>query len=328
MRKILVLLMFVAIVANANERKNMSEIYLAGGCFWGVEGYFSQIKGINDTEVGYANGKTDKTSYEELKKSGHAEALWLKYDNNQISLTEILLHYFRLIDPTSLNKQGNDVGVQYRTGIYYTNKSDLKIIQDFLANKQKEYNKPIVVEVQNLKNFVKAEEYHQNYLAKNPNGYCHVDLSLAKKPLFDSKKFKLTDEELKKKLPTISYEVTQKNATEAPYSSKYDKFNKKGIYVDIVSGEPLFSSSDKFDAGCGWPSFSKPIVSDKIDYKKDTSHGMERVEVRSKVSHLGHVFDDNPNGGLRYCINGAALKFIPFEDMEKEGYEEFKIFVK
>ncbi len=330
MRKILTILLCLLALSNAKEEKVMREIYLAGGCFWGVEGYFSQIKGVNDTDVGYANGKSKTTNYEMLKSSDHAEALHLKYDKNQISLEEILMHFMRLIDPTSLNKQGNDIGRQYRTGIYFTDKNDEKIIKEFLALKQKDYKKPIVIEVESLKNFVKAEEYHQDYLAKNPNGYCHIDLNLAKKPLFDDRFIAPSDEELKKKLSKISYEVTQKNATERPFSSEYDKFDKKGIYVDIVSGKPLFSSSDKFDAGCGWPSFSKPIVNDAVSYKQDNSHGMSRTEVRSTTSHLGHVFDDGlkEKGGLRYCINGASLKFIPYEKMKEQGYEEFMIFVK
>lgn len=309
------------------------EIYLAGGCFWGVEGYFKQLDGILDTDVGYINGKSDTTSYYELKSSDHAEALHIKYDVSKISLAEILVHFFRVIDPTSLNKQGNDMGRQYRTGIYYTDKEDVKTVEAFLHSAQKRYSKPIVVEVEELKNFVVAEEYHQDYLAKNPGGYCHIDLDLAKKPLHKQEIFKKpSKEELLKKLTPIQFSVTQESATERPYTSEYDKFDKKGIYVDVVSGKPLFSSTDKFDAGCGWPSFSKPIVQGVISYENDSSHGMSRTEVRSSLadSHLGHVFDDGPKnkGGLRYCINGASLRFVPLEEMEKEGYSEFIPYVK
>lgn len=310
---------------------NMREIYLAGGCFWGVEGYFKQLNGVAKTDVGYANGENNKTSYKELSKTNHAETLHLVYDESIISLNEILRHYFRIIDPTSLNKQGNDIGTQYRTGIYYTDENSVNEILEFIQNEQKNYDKKIAIEVEPIRNYVLAEEYHQDYLDKNPNGYCHVDLSLAKKPL-EKKYTKPNQEELIKKLSKEAYEVTQNGATEMPFSSKFDKFDEKGIYVDIVSGEPLFSSSDKFDAGCGWPSFSKPINAKMITEHKDLSHGMRRVEVRSlnANSHLGHVFDDGPRdkGGLRYCINGAALEFIPLDKMKEKGYTEYKKFVK
>ena len=184
-----------------------------------------------------------------------------------------------------------------------------------------------------MKNYVEAEEYHQKYLEKNPNGYCHIDLNLANKPLYDESKFKLpSKDELKKTLSDLEYRVTQEKATERPYSSKYDKFDERGIYVDIVSKKPLFSSSDKYDAGCGWPSFTKPITTDATSYNRDLSYGMDRIEVTSRQSgsHLGHVFDDGPSdkGGLRYCINGASLEFIPYDEMDKRGYAEYKVYVK
>ena len=308
--------------------KNKGEIYLAGGCFWGVEGYFSKIDGIADTTVGYANGNGSETSYEKIKSTDHAETVHIVYDKDKISLEEILQHYFRIIEPTSVNKQGNDAGRQYRTGVYFVDEKDKSVIEKFIDDQRPNFDKPITVEVEKLKNFVVAEEYHQDYLKKHPNGYCHIDLGLADKPLErkDGKYKKPSKEELKNKLSDLEYNVTQNAATERPFSSKYDKFDEKGIYVDIVTGEPLFSSRDKFDAGCGWPSFTKPI-DENINYLKDDSHGLKRVEVKSKGgdSHLGHVFDDGPKdkGGKRYCINGAALRFIPLEDMEKEGYGKY-----
>ncbi|WP_169783960.1 peptide-methionine (R)-S-oxide reductase MsrB [Campylobacter curvus] len=314
-------------------QKNLKDIYLAGGCFWGMEGYFKKIAGIEQTSVGYANGKSDKTSYHEIDATDHAETLHIKYDANRIDLAEILAHYFRVIDPTSVNKQGNDIGRQYRTGIYYVDAHDLPVIEAFMRFEQSKFKDKIAVEVAPLKNFVLAEEYHQDYLNKNPFGYCHIDLNLAKKPLYDDEKFKMPSKsELKEKLTAEQYAVTQEKATERPFSSKYDKFEERGIYVDVVSGKPLFSSSDKYDAGCGWPSFTKPITADALKYEQDNSHGMSRVEVTSKISdsHLGHVFDDGPSerGGLRYCINGASLKFIPLEDMQKLGYGEYIPYVK
>ena len=308
---------------------NKKVIYLAGGCFWGVEGYFKKLPGVYKTEVGYANGKTDDTSYENVASTDHAETVKVCYDKSVISLEEILLHYFRIIDPLSVNRQGNDIGRQYRTGVYYTDDSDSKII-DKIFHYEEELHGPIAVKKSTLKNFIKAEDYHQDYLDKNPSGYCHIDISLSSKPLFNEKYTMPSDDKLREMLDQTSYNVMRNAATEAPGSSSLNDEFRPGIYVDKITGEPLFCSTDKFDAGCGWPSFSKPITTDKLTEHIDTSHMMVRTEVVSKNSnsHLGHVFDDGPidKGGLRYCINGAALRFIPFEKMDKEGYGDYKIF--
>lgn len=311
----------------------LKEIYFAGGCFWGVEGYFKKVKGVVETNTGYANGNRDTTTYHELKDSDHAETVQILYDANIVSLQELLVRFFSIIDPSSLNKQGNDVGRQYRTGIYYKDFSLKPKIEAFIEIMQKKIEKPILVEVLPLKHFVLAEEYHQDYLDKNPNGYCHINLSSADKPLdSDLNVKKISKDKLKSELTDIQYRVTQQKDTEAPFSSEYDKFYRKGIYVDIVTGKPLFASQDKYDAGCGWPSFSKPITTDAIDYVKDTSHGMNRVEVMTKNTdtHLGHVFEDGikEKGGLRYCINGASLRFVPYEKMEEEGYGDYMIYVE
>ena len=311
---------------------NIKEIYLAGGCFWGVEGYFSRITGVLDTDTGYANGKTDKTTYQNLHSSDHAETVKIRYNSGVIGLDELLEHYFRIIDPLSVNQQGNDKGRQYRTGIYYTDKADKPVIDAFMQRMQTQYSRPIAVETEPLRHFIRAEEYHQDYLQKNPTGYCHINLHLADVPLHDEKKFVVPDaKQIKEALNPLQYSVTQEKATERPFTSEYDKFEGKGIYVDIVTGKPLFSSSDKYDAGCGWPSFTKPITSQAVDFTQDTSHGMNRVEVTSKTggAHLGHVFDDGPQDktGLRYCINGASLRFIPYEEMDAAGYGEYKQYV-
>lgn len=303
---------------------NASEIYLAGGCFWDVEGYFKKIPGVLDTDVGYANGKTDATSYEKIGATDHSETVKISYDPVVVALQDILEYYFSIIDPTSVNKQGNDEGRQYRTGIYYTDENDKLIIDEIIRQKQEGYDKKIVVEVEPLKNFILAEDYHQDYLDKNPGGYCHINIGLADEPLASKKDVLFKDKKaLKEKLSEEEYKVTQENQTEKPFSSKYDDFDEPGIYVDKVSGEPLFSSKDKYDAGCGWPSFTKSIGGN-INYRGDKSHNMDRVEVRSRRgdSHLGHVFNDGPKdkGGVRYCINGAALRFIPLSKMDEEGY--------
>lgn len=338
---ILLCLCFVtAAEAEVNIDKNVQkgghamdnrEIYLAGGCFWGTEKYLSLIDGVTATEVGYANGKTENPTYEQVcrENTGHAETVKVQYDPNKISLKFLLETFFEAIDPTTLNRQGADFGTQYRTGVYYTDTSDKETVEAAIKELQLDYQVPVVVESGPLENYYPAEEYHQKYLEKNPGGYCHISRSEfdyarnAKMPKYEQK----SKEELKKELSDISYRVTQENATERPFTSELNNNYGRGIYVDITTGEPLFISTDKFDAGCGWPSFSKPIDESAVTEHRDLSFGMIRTEVRSKIgdSHLGHVFNDGPRerGGLRYCINGAALRFIPEADMEKEGYGEY-----
>ena len=308
-------------------------IYLAGGCFWGLEAYMERIQGVTDAVSGYANGKSDTTNYQLLHATDHAETVKVTYDPNKISLDKLLQYYFRVIDPTSINKQGNDRGRQYRTGIYYQNEQDKAVIEAALKALQSKYQAPIQIEVEPLKNYVEAEEYHQDYLKKNPNGYCHIDIKKADEPLIDDKKYpKPSDAELKQKLTALQYDVTQGKHTERSFSNEYWDNFAPGIYVDITTGEPLFSSKDKFESGCGWPSFTKPIAAEVAEYQKDNSFNMTRIEVlsRSGHAHLGHVFDDGPRdkGGLRYCINSASIKFIPLDEMEKQGYGDLIPFVK
>lgn len=326
---------------------NKKTIYLAGGCFWGIEGYFKRLKGVLHTEAGYANGRTTNPSYEEVCKqnTGHAETIKLEYDADILSLTDILRHFFRIIDPTTLNRQAHDVGTQYRSGIYYVDAADRDIIQAAIQAEQGRYAAPIVVENLPLQNFFPAEEYHQDYLDKNPQGYCHIDLQKAREPLpelpqpttptqaYNPNSFHKPDNAaLHQQLSEEAYQVTQNSATERPFSHPYDELFVPGIYVDIVSGEPLFSSRDKFNSGCGWPAFSQPIQSEAVSEHHDNSHGMQRTEIRSHQadSHLGHVFNDGPQerGGLRYCINGSSLRFIPYDEMEAAGYGAYKDMVK
>ncbi len=318
-----------------NPIDRFSEIWLAGGCFWGVEAFIKNVPGVLHTEVGYANGRTENPSYEEVcrNNTGHAETVYIKYNPGRISLDTLLDYFFRIIDPTLLNRQGHDTGTQYRTGIYYKDPADRTVIESYIGRKQKEYSGKIVTEVLPLSNFYKAEEYHQAYLDKNPNGYCHVDLALiselknAARARVDGSKYpKPHDGILKKELSREQYEVTQNKATEPPFENRFWDNKKKGIYVDVVTGEPLFASGDKFDSGCGWPSFTRPIDDEVVKYSEDKGR-MYRTEVTSRAggSHLGHVFEDGPadKGGLRYCINSAALRFIPLEDMKDSGYGDF-----
>ena len=307
----------------------MSEIYLAGGCFWGTEKYIASIHGVQSTEVGYANGKTLNPTYEEVctNNTGHAETVHVVYDPEIVSLAFLLELYYEAIDPTSHNRQGGDFGIQYRTGIYYVDDKDLSVIENSISKLQKRINKPIAIEVKRLENFSPAEEYHQKYLDKNPAGYCHIGRSKIEKAanaIINPADFKAPETEELHALSKMQFDVTQNAATEPPFQNQYFDSFRSGIYVDITTGEPLFASSDKFESGCGWPSFSKPIDPNVVRQREDRSHGMLRTEIRSRVgnAHLGHVFDDGPieSGGLRYCINSASLRFIPKEDMEQEGY--------
>ncbi len=304
-------------------------IYLAGGCFWGTARLMSLIPGVNSTVAGYANSLISNPTYEMVctGRTGAAETVMVEYDDSIVSLTGLLQLYFKSIDPLAVNRQGNDIGAQYRTGIYYTDPKDAEVIDAQLATLQRRYKQPLAIEFSPLKNFYPAEEYHQDYLRKNPGGYCHVNPALFKEAR-ELKPSKADNKaELRKRLTPLQWEVTQHGATEKPYVNEYDNEFRPGIYVDITDGTPLFASSRKYNSGCGWPAFSKPISEKLITESPDHSYGRIRTEVRSAKSgaHLGHVFNDGPvdQGGLRYCINSAALRFIPKADMEKEGYGKY-----
>ena len=254
--------------------ENQKEIYLAGGCFWGTEHFMKQIRGVEATQVGYANSTVADPDYRQVcsGRTGAAEAVKVVYDPAEVGLPLLLGLYFKTIDPTSLNKQGNDRGTQYRTGIYYTDLADREVIVRAVDELSKRYDRPLAIEVKPLDNFYPAEGYHQDYLDKNPGGYCHIDpalFGLARqanlRPAGEGMKPPQTvyrrqdDATLKKTLSPEQYAVTRKNATEPPFQNAYWNEYREGIYVDITTGEPLFISADKFDSGCGWPRFSKPI---------------------------------------------------------------------
>lgn len=308
-------------------------IYFAGGCFWGTEHFMQQIKGVVDTEVGYANSAVPEPTYRQVcsGSTGAAETVKVTFDPDVVSIPFLTRLYLMTIDPTSINRQGNDSGNQYRTGIYYTSPQQLSQIKPVIDSLQRRLDRKVAIEVKPIENFYRAEDYHQDYLDVTPGGYCHINPALFKLAREASEQksqyVRPSDEVLRETLSDEQYAVTQHNATEPPFRNEYFDEHRKGIYVDVTTGEPLFLSSDKFDSGCGWPSFSRPISDDLVIERVDNSHGMRRTEVRSKSgdAHLGHVFNDGPadRGGLRYCINSASLRFIPVEEMSSQGYGKY-----
>ena len=305
-------------------------IYFAGGCFWGIEHLMQAIPGVIDAQSGYANGTGEEdANYSKILsgKTGFRETVQVIYDPEQVSLDALLLAYFYVIDPTVEHRQGNDVGSQYQTGVYYTNEETKKAVER-IAEIEKSRSPEFYVEIGPLLNYFPAEDYHQDYLEKNPNGYCHIPL--AEIELFSKMRIDPGDyqkpavEAIREKLTDEQFYVTQENGTEYAFENEFwDQF-EKGIYVDIVTGEPLFSSTDKYESSCGWPAFTKPIEEPSIIELEDNSLWVPRTEVRSRAgnTHLGHVFLNDPESpnGVRYCINSASLRFVPYTKMEAEGY--------
>jgi len=312
------------------KNEGIEVIYLAGGCFWGIEKLMQSIPGVVNAVSGYANGDADlEPTYTSVTTgdTGYRETVRVEYDPTEISLDALLFAYFMVIDPTIENAQGPDIGTQYQTGVYYVNDASKATVARIAAIERARHE-DFIVEIEVLERFYDAEEYHQDYLDKNPNGYCHIsqdEMHVISELIIDPIDYQRPSEaEINAKLTDLQYSVTQESGTEPAFNNEYWDNHAKGIYVDVVTGEPLFSSSDKFDSGTGWPSFTRPIDENTLRYFKDGSSGMQRIEVRSRAgnSHLGHVFYDDPISpdGTRYCINSAALRFIPYEEMTAEGY--------
>jgi len=307
-------------------------IYLAGGCFWGVEALMRSIRGVTGATSGYANGSGESdANYPAVCRgdTGFRETVRVSYDPDAVSLDQLLFVYFSVIDPAAVNRQGHDAGTQYQAGVYYESGDEAaKAAVGRIAGIVRGRTDGFAVEIGPLKNFFPAEEYHQNYLAKNPGGYCHIPRAqierLAHSVVDAGRYARPSDERIAALLTPEQYAVTQEDATERPFSSVSCGSHEKGIYVDVVTGEPLFASFNKFDSPCGWPAFSRPVEEAVIVRRPDDSFGMRRTEIRSRTgdSHLGHVFEHDPEspGGVRYCVNGAALRFVPYDEMKAQGY--------
>ncbi len=308
---------------------NFEKATFAGGCFWCMVEPFDERPGIESVISGYTGGHVENPSYREVcsDTTGHVEAVQITFDPDIVDYEELVTLFWQQIDPTDKGGQFHDRGESYTTAIFYQNEDQKQIAEQ--SKKQLEesgkFNKPIVTGILPAKPFYEAEKEHQYYYKQNPFHYKTYKKGSGRKQFIENTWQKQYDKsELKNRLTSEQYYVTQENGTEAPFQNEFWDQDEEGIYVDVVSGEVLFSSKEKFASNCGWPSFTKPLIKQQVSEHVDTTHGMNRTEVRSKEgdSHLGHVFEDGPkeHGGLRYCINSAALRFIKKEDLEKEGY--------
>ncbi len=327
---------------NILENKNYEKVVFAGGCFWCTEAEFNHASGVISAVSGYADSEKENPNYDEVSNGEvkAREAVQVIYDPKLVSFETLLEKYWKHIDPTDKDGQFADRGYQYTSAVYYTTEEQKSISENSIVkiNSSKKFSAPVATLILPFVNFYPAEEYHQDYKDKNSfrySGYREAsgrnsfirlhwqDGSMTTKEIFGD----VMKSEKLKTLTPLQYKVTQEEATEPPFENEYNSNKEVGIYVDIVSGEALYLSTDKYNSGTGWPSFSKPVDEGALVLKTDNFLFYSRTEVRSKIadSHLGHVFSDGPkeSGGKRYCMNSAAMRFIPLSDMEKEGYTQY-----